>query len=377
MISSNKEVGYLLHLISCALNEKEPLPASDELDFQALFQLAKKHQLYSMIFPLIMNMENVPENEKTNWKNYHFTEIAKLVTVENEREILFKELADNKIKYMQLKGLVLKNYYPDETMRQMSDNDILIDSPDKSLIFDIMKKHGYKIHSTSENSDDFIKPPFSAFEFHRTLFFEGSDFCPRFDNVWENGVVNGNNEFEYSMNLNDVYLHSVCHMYKHFSTAGCGIRFLADIYVFLKKENDNLDWNYINDYLEKQGILQYEKESKSLADKIFNEKELNDDEMKLLETYINFGIYGKGDVRISREVEKLAEKSETSIEKAKRKYIFSRLFPSKRKMKEDYIALQKRPYLLPFYYIFRLFKGIFNGRRTINEYKTINNINEK
>lgn len=145
----------------------------------------------------------------------------------------------------------------------------------------------------------------------------------------------------------------------------------------MKKENDNLDWNYINDYLEKQGILQYEKESKSLADKIFNEKELNDDEMKLLETYINFGIYGKGDVRISREVEKLAEKSETSIEKAKRKYIFSRLFPSKRKMKEDYIALQKRPYLLPFYYIFRLFKGIFNGRRTINEYKTINNINEK
>lgn len=377
MIETNKEVGYLLHLISCALNEKKPLPASDELDFSVLFRLAKKHQLYSMIFPLIMDMENVPESEKNNWKNYHFTELAKLVTVESEREILYKELTDNKIKYMPLKGLILKNYYPDETMRQMSDNDILIESPDKNLIFEIMKRHGYKIYSTSENSDDFMKPPFSAFEFHRTLFFEGNDFCPRFDNVWENGTSDKDNEFEYSMNLNDVYLHSVCHMYKHFSTAGCGIRFLADIYVFLKKENDNLDWNYINDYLEKHGILQYEKESKSLADKIFNEKELSDDEMKLLETYINFGIYGKGDVRISREVEKLAEKGETSIGKAKRKYIFSRLFPSKKKMKEDYIALQKRPYLLPLYYIFRLFKGIFNGRRTINEYKTINNVNEK
>lgn len=377
MISSNKEVNYLIHLLSCALNEKEPEAPREDVDFSALLALAEKHQIYNMIFPLIENSSFVPEKEKTKWNNYNLTEITRIITVANERAKLLKELAENGIRFMLLKGLILKNYYPIDSMRQMSDNDILIDSPNSDLIFDIMKKNQYRISSISENSDDFIKPPFCFFEFHRTLFFEDCEFNPNFSFVWKNAERDEKNPFEYHMNLNDIYLYTVCHMYKHFSMAGCGIRFLADIYVFLKKEYEKLDWEYINKFLDKCGILDYEKRSRNLAMKLFAEAELSDDELEFLEIYINFGIYGNGTVRVSRAVDNIAKKENISQDRARRKYLFSRFFPSKKKLVEDNRILQKKPFLIPAFYVYRLFRGLLNFKKSKSEFDSLMNTKKK
>ena len=65
-----------------------------------------------------------------------------------------------------------------------------------------------------------------------------------------------------------------------------------------------------------------------------------------------------------------------SLEKAKKKYIIKRLFPSVKKMKADYRVLEKKPYLLPAYYIYRLFRALFNRKKTMAEFKNINEIEE-
>lgn len=371
---TNREVNYLIHLLSCALNAKAPKRSEEGIDFSALLSLAKKHQIYNMVFPLIQDMEDVPAEDKANWRNYSLSEISRMIAVNNERSVIFKALTQSEIKFMPLKGLIIKNYYPKESMRQMSDNDILFDVSKRDELAAIMKKNGYKAVATGENSDDYHKPPHSTFEFHRELFFKEHDFCPRFDKLWQNAEQDSENPYMYHMGINDVYVYSVCHMYKHFSTAGCGIRFLADNYVFLKKESENLDWNYINDRFKEYGIEEYEEKSRELAFKLFDEKELNEDETELFETYINFGIYGNGNIRLSRSIERLAEAS--SFDNAKKKYILNRLFPSKKKMIADYRVLEKKPYLLPFYYLKRLLKGIAEGKKTISELKAVNDLEE-
>lgn len=375
MNSSNKEVNYLMQLLSCALNGTKPDIAEEGTDFSALFALAKKHQIYNIIYPLISDMESVSKEEKENWRNYNLSEITRMLTVNHERSVIFNELTENEIRFMPLKGLILKNYYPKESMRQMSDNDILYDFTKRDILHGIMVRNGYKAVATGENSDDYFKQPYSTFEFHRELFFKESDFCPHFDNLWDNAYRDKDNPFMYHMNLNDVYVYSVCHMYKHFSTAGCGVRFLADIYVFLRKEKDNLDWGYIHECLEQYGISEYEKESRELAFKLFGEKELSEKETALFETYINFGIYGSGKIRLAKNIEKLADSG--SVKNAKKKYIFKRLFPSRKKMIADYRVLEKKPWLLPAYYIVRLFKGAVNGKSTISEIKAVNEIKDK
>jgi hypothetical protein len=339
-----------------------------------LLKLAKKHQVYNIIYPLISNSSHVPQEEKDAFRDYNLTEITRILTINNERSLIFSQFETHGIRYMPLKGLILKSYYPKESMRQMSDNDILFDVENRDKVAAIMKSFGYKTVATGENSDDYFKAPYSTFEFHRELFFDENDFCPKFDNVWDNATRDANSKYMYHMGLDDVYVYSICHMYKHFSTAGCGIRFLADNYLFLKKESENLNWDYINSKLSEFGIADYERESRQLAYKIFDELELTNQETKLLEIYINFGIYGDGNVALLKDVKKLAD--DGNIHAAKSKYIMKRLFPSKKKMVADYRVLEKKPYLLGAYYIYRLLKGVKNSKRTIGEINAVKNIDK-
>lgn len=372
MISQNKNAEYFLHLLASALNENPVKKAGDNVDYSVVLELAKKHQVYNIIYPIISDANDIAQTDKDAWRNYNLSEITRMIAINNERSRIFEQLKADKIKFMPLKGLIIKAYYPKESMRQMSDNDILFDASKRDDVAKIMKNRGYKTIATGENSDDYFKAPYCTFEFHRNLFFEESEFCPKFDNLWERAVKDDGNEYLYHMGIDDVYIYSVCHMYKHFSTAGCGVRFLADNYLFLKKEKDKLDWDYINTSLEQFGILEFEQKSRKLAFDIFEEKELDEDELTLLETYMNHGIYGDGAVKLTRQIKNLAEND--NIKNVKKKYLRSRLFPSRKKMVADYRILEKRPYLLPALYIYRLIKGLFNFRKTVDEVKTVNKI---
>ena len=117
----------------------------------------------------------------------------------------------------------------------MSDYDILYDVSKRNELISIMKNRGFNLTSSSENSDDFFKKPYYTFEWHRELFFEEHDFNPDFSDVWDNASKDDEKEFEYHMSSNDLYLHTIAHMYKHYILGGFGIRFFADVYVLLTK----------------------------------------------------------------------------------------------------------------------------------------------
>ncbi len=367
----SKEVRFLLYLLSCVFNGKEP-KEEQGIDYRELLDLARKHQVYNIIFPAISSLEGVPDEEKSEFRDYSMSELKRMLVINNEREIILEKLTEKGIRYMPLKGLILKAYYPKESMRQMSDNDILFDEENRDAVAEIMKECGYKSTATGENSDDYFKEPFSTFEFHRTLFFMEHNFCPEFDNLWENASQDEENPCLYHMGLDDIYIYNVCHMYKHFSTAGCGIRFLADNYLFLRRDGDKLDNAYVSEKLSEYGILDFEQKTRRLAFKIFDGEKLSDDEEELLRVFINFGIFGSDSVRIQRELEQMADG--TPLDKAKKKYILKRLFPPKKKMKADYRVLEKHPYLLPAIYIHRFFKVIFNPKDTLDEVKNVKHV---
>ena len=365
---------YFLHLICCALHNEEAKEV-EGVNYYALFELSKKQELYNLINEKIQGLSFVGDEEKAIFRNYSLSELNRMLAIGSQRNIIYSLLSDNKIKFMPLKGLIFKNYYPKESMRQMSDNDILIDESKREKAAEIMSGLSYTAFDTTQNSDDFFKEPYYTFELHRSLFDSESEFSPSFDNVWENAKQDENNEFMYHMAKEDVYIYSICHMYKHYIKSCCGIRFLIDNYLFIKKEYDNLNWDYINSELEKYNLSDYEKQTRELAKKVFDEKELTKDEQNLLESYINYGIYGNKQGKILQDFE-LASKGSSKGE-AKIKYILRRLFPKKKEMLFNYPVLEKKPYLLPFMLIHRFFKGIFNFKKTSAEIKTIKKIEKE
>ena len=374
MATQRRESEYLLHLIICSLGNAEP--REDEgVDFRALFELAKKQEIYCVINDKLQSLSSVPKDVKTLFRNQTLSELNRMIAIGAERNIILSKLSESKIKFMPLKGLIFKNYYPKESMRQMSDNDILIDESKRSEAARIMEELSYNAYDTTQNSDDFHKKPYYTFELHRSLFDPESEFSPRFDTVWENALQDENNEYMFHMAKNDVYVYSICHMYKHYIKCCCGLRFLLDNYLFLKAENENLNWEYIYSELEKYGLSEYEKQTRELSFKLFEEGELTEEEMKLLRNYSEFGLFGDEEGKIIQKYDAAA--LGTSKEGTKIKYIYRRLFPGKRDMLYNYPILEKKPYLLPLMIIHRFFKGIFNYKKTADELKSVKQIQKE
>ncbi|MBQ7739741.1 MAG: nucleotidyltransferase family protein [Eubacterium sp.] len=350
--TGNKEIDYLLLLLDSSLNNK-PVPKPEGVDMNGLFNLADSQQVYNIILPALENAGLLDEEQKEAWKNYKLTNLKKTLVVDNERKEICRELDEYKINYMFLKGLVTREYYPQTSMRQMSDNDILYDETRRSDLVRIMKKRGYYIGASGGISDDFYKKPYSTFEFHRTLFNEKEDFCPDFD-VWKRAERYDSSSTRFIMSREDHYLYTLGHMYKHYHCIeGCGIRFICDLYLIRKKETD-LDYEYINKMLEEFGISDFNELTIGLSEAVFEGKELSEGEQDLLNFLFEGGVYGKSDTDIQREIE----------EKGGRfKFLIFRIFPPLGLMKAEYRTLRKAPFLLPVFYIYRIFDKFKNNRK--------------
>ncbi|MCH5320303.1 MAG: nucleotidyltransferase family protein [Eubacterium sp.] len=361
---SSVESEYLVKLLKSAI-KKEALPtAPDGIDWGRLVAISKKQQVYSII-AAVLDSSALPTEQAQELVVYVKNELLRLLSMKNELEELERALQEKQIKFMLLKGSVLRNYYPQQKMRQMSDIDILYDYSKRDLLLKLMKSRGFRLTTSCENSDDFFKEPFYTFEWHRELFFDEAEFCPHFD-LWKNAKADNQNPYKYYVEATEHFVYTICHMYKHYATNGCGVRFLCDIYVLLNY-GESVDMDRAIDELDKIGIKDFALDAISLTNAIFNGGEATENQQKMLDFLLSSGVYGNLVVDYSK---KLSE-----FNGSKLRYIFRRIFPDKKKMTADYRQLEKRPYLLPFYYIVRLFTKIkYNSKSAKNELSEIKKI---
>ncbi len=365
---SNVENEYLIDLLKSSLKCQSVNNPPENIDWQKFVALAKKQQVYSVIAPALSQV-NMPQEQANELALYNQNELLRLIAMKNEQECLEKELEKNEIKYMLLKGGVIKEYYPQQKMRQMSDLDILYDGSKKEELFKIMKDRGYRILSCSENSDDFTKEPFYTFEFHRELFYKEHDFYCDFSNVWENAVKDENSDYKYHMSKEDLYLHSIAHMNKHYKFGGFGIRFLADTFLLLERDWADLDKEYVKKRLEEFGLTEFEEFIRNLSSELFGEGNFNSEQAEFLNTSLNFGIYGntEGITVYFDEYQNNKGNKVTPFG-----FYAAKIFPSAEFMKKNYAVLEKKPYLLPAYYIYRLFEKFVHKRKmVIHNYKVL------
>ena len=85
----NQTCAYLLALLRCALTGASAPAVPEGLDFDAIFDLARRQQVYNIVFPLLAALPGVPEGEKKRWENYTYTELTRTITMDHERGQLF------------------------------------------------------------------------------------------------------------------------------------------------------------------------------------------------------------------------------------------------------------------------------------------------
>lgn len=374
MYYSSAETEYLIELLRCAVKrEKNPqVPAN--FDWNRLVEISKEQQVYSII-ACVLNFDEVPDDVLDELKKYTQNELLKMIAMRNELEIIEEELKNKEIKFMLLKGGIIRNYYPLQKMRQMSDFDVLYDVSKRKELIEIMINRGYSLDSVGGNSDDFHKKPYYTFEFHHELFKDVYGFCPDFEFVWENASVSEENEYEYNMSKEDLYLHSIAHMYKHNIFGGFGIRFLVDTYLIVKAESASWNRQYIDLKLGEMKLTEFEKLISDLSVRLLDGEELSDEQIEFFDKNIMHGVYGAGELKVDIIYDDFMKKynSDSAL-----KYFLARVFPRRAQMENIYTVLKKKPHLLWYYYLKRISEKMFVSRkRVFDEIKTVNKIKKE
>ena len=370
-----KSLKDYLHLVALYFNKQEATDFTlDESNLPFFIDLSKKHSLTALFYKVVKDTKvNIKEEYLKKLEGYYLANVRKHVLFEQERKELFKYCEENHILYLPLKGLILKEYYPDPYTREFADNDIFFGKDKDEQIKKFFVDRGYKVELyRKSNHDVYLKEPCLNFEMHRALFGETDDnekIVKHFIHP-KIGLVNPQS-FEAFYRLNDFYVYFTAHSYKHFHIAGCGLRTLIDYYVFLKKDmidNDILDFDYINKELKKIDLVDFSNDMINLTTKVFKEEPLNDKEQEMLLYIASSGTYGTLENRVNKGVK----------EKGKSRYLMSRIFPPYRYYKSAYPWAYKVPILIPIAWLCRFFRILFNNpKRATNEIKMISKSKEE
>lgn len=369
----------LLYLMACAL---QGVSAREEIladaDLKQLLIMARRHSVASMVCMALEKttiFANADEAAKKQWLEAKNKAIRKNMLLDAERKAILHELETQGIWYMPLKGSILKDWYPKPGMREMADNDILVDPSGREQVQEIFQNRGYKTVSfRKSNHDEYEKPPIYNFEMHVSLFhgiYKG--LAEQYENVKERLLLVDGTAYQFAFTPEDFYVFVLAHAHKHYSRSGTGVRTLADIYVMDRHLGDIMDWNEVEQKLTQLGIAEYEQHSRVLAEKLFSavrplaETELTEDEKEMLLYYCNATTYGTVDNRVNNRLHELQENSEDIKLWTKVKYCCVRLFPGREFCKFAYPFVYKHPWTLPFFWVWRIVDRCITNKKNVQQ----------
>lgn len=231
MQEKNAAISYFLHLLGAGLSGALPSPCPDGVDFAKVYKLAKLHRVDDVVFAAVNRLENKPEFFE-RWYKRHCMAVARSATQLYEHAQICHALTDTGAKVLPYKGIVLKSYYPEASMRYMSDIDLLYLAPDgdHDRVKAAMESLGYTTEQFGCGVHDvYHKPPIMNVELHRIIFSEqGDGYLPTADYM---AAATPDGRGVYTLPLPYLYLASLTHLVKHLRTDVADARSVIDLYL--------------------------------------------------------------------------------------------------------------------------------------------------
>ncbi|MBR6915412.1 MAG: nucleotidyltransferase family protein [Clostridia bacterium] len=355
----SQTVDDMIFLCRAAINGVSPDKTyAEQIDRDKVIAVSSRHMISAIVS---VSLESAGlGNEKTSAAI--MSSVRKNTIFDAALSELKTKLEENNIRFMPLKGAVLKHLYPKYGMREFADYDVLIDPSRADDVKTIMESLGFETKSFGvSNQDVYYRRPLLNFEIHTALFGSEHDeaFREYYSSVFDRLVGDG---CEKRFTPEDFYVYFIAHEYKHFSNAGTGIRSLLDTYVLLR--NACLDRDYVVAETEKLGIGEFEEKNRSLALHLFGDGKITENDREMLDYIVSSGTYGTVDNRVRNTLKK---KNQTKFG-----YMISRFSVPFSKKNGRYVAFAasypffyKNKILLPVLPFYRVLlsmkKGVFKA----------------
>lgn len=325
---------------------------------EEIFEFSVKQQIVSLIY---YGLKKSQGDAAKKISDKLFQSMVLLLN-QSEKQIyeskrLFDELESKGIRYTPLKGIILKELYPCSDMRQMGDVDLLIDNSRYKEVKELMTELGYELHI--ETAYEYIwKKGNVVFELHKYLFDPENTELSDFSESISYKSAAGSSR--YDMSIEDMYIYLVLHFIKHYMKRGAGVRFVIDMYVYMRKY-PQMNMEYIRKRLNKLGFYEFYKNIERLIDVWFSDKESDSIVDFITSKLFCDTVYGdtrSGYVALySREQEK--------SKFPKLKIFLKAVFPNLRIMKSKYKILNSVPAALPIMWVYHWLRVIFFRRESV------------
>lgn len=349
-VRKNNQTKNFIHLIQGALVCNK-IPELESPDWAQLFYLSKLHNVVSLGYESVKRMpvEDGPDQElRKRWKYENdqctFQCIYQQAALEELKECFERE----QIPVILLKGAVLREYYPREDLRTMSDLDILIRKEDIPRIRPLFLRMGYQAKSIDKRNEDiYTRDECVTLEVHRELLWRQDAWNEYFGHVWERTEKLPGYNWVQIMNPEDFYFHLLGHMIHHMHNGGIGIKAFLDIKIFQEQNREKLETEEFQDTLK---AFHLEKLNENIG-KLFRSWEGEAHTDPLMEAWTEFimncGAYGEvGNFIITNPA--FSDFRENQQKGFRYRYIWRRLFPAYEEMKHIYPKVKKYTY---FYYV--------------------------
>ncbi len=290
----------------------------------------------------------------------------------NELKKITESFDEKGIDYMPLKGSVLKRYYPAPELRPMGDIDILIKLDQYSDISDCMVELGYYEERISDHELNWFKNE-TLVELHKRLIPSyNTDFYNYFEDGWKLAVLKQGKSNVYELSSENMLIYLFTHFSKHYRDAGIGILHLVDLFVYMRRF-DKIDTVFVESELNKLGLLKFYKNILKTIEVCFNGSLTNDIVNRIIERIFDSGSYGSQSAQIlSTTVKKTKNVKHKKM--VRFTLFFKRVFMPYGEMCRKYKVLKRFPFLLPFFWIYRIFTVLFFKRSNITN--EIHNLKE-
>lgn len=334
-------------------------PENISVDWYKVIDVSAEHSVQCFIYDFYKtHLKAVDERVHSELKSAYMELIFKQKIMNQEGKRMLAILMEEGISFAALKGITMLDVYERPLSRIMGDIDILTTEDTLPRIDDIFTREGYKNAGRSNKDVVYINKDDVKFECHYKLFVDRGSMDRNwfYDQClerlrWHDGL--GCNVLDH----NDSFTYICSHAAKHLIYSGCGIRPLMDIKKYYERYHEEICMEEVEKNLHKLGyhkIVIYLLEAcNRYLNSGFNhgfhiQQELFDAMIYKIQVSGAFG-----QVREAR-FQKIYRDKDLTHEQSSFKSKMKVVFPGYDKMKDLYPMIEKRSYLLPVLWIYRI-----------------------
>ncbi|MFR8317352.1 MAG: nucleotidyltransferase family protein [Catenibacillus sp.] len=380
-----KEMQVFLKLFGEALKTEKSrnmtLTGMDSQSWKKVADLSALHHVLPMIWNQINGQPLMSELGEQLCRAWRMKAVSEILMQERRTSVflhVYKKFWAQGLRPVVVKGMILREIFPQPDYRSSSDEDIWIDSTCLPAYEDILEQEGYIRKLLAEDVAVYVHQDTGFhLEVHLGGFQIGDDglLLQKIFEGYESRCidVNVSGVTVRTLGHTDHMIYLISHDLKHFCGSGLGIRQIADTGLYAQSYGDQIDWQHIFGWSVENGIYKFiqvlmkaagQLGIQSLYATVFldTQEDRNPVIYEFIRDCLEGGIYGKSSMDRIYGGTMLRERLKNP-DMSKGGAMWRRIFVPTEYAQVHYPFVKERPYLLPIAWVIRFIKYICRMRK--------------